>query len=172
MEVTMNELKNKSAKKDIEGEKKAQYVTFTIGSEIYGVDVLKVQEIIGMTQITHVPNTMPFMKGVINLRGLVVPVIDIRIKFKMSERDYNNFTVILIVEVKNRMIGMIVDTVSDVVEIPITNIQDTPHFSTSIETDFIKGIGNDVSQLIIILDVDRILSYDEIEEMIKEKVEN
>jgi len=125
--------------------------------------VLKVQEIIGMTQITHVPNSLPYMKGVINLRGTVVPVVDMRIKFRMEERAYEVNTVILIVEVRGINIGMIVDAVSDVVEIPIKGIQDTPHFSAKIETDFISGIGNRDDQLVIILDVDRILSQDEVE---------
>ncbi|HNV48843.1 MAG TPA: chemotaxis protein CheW [Spirochaetota bacterium] len=141
----------------------AQYVTFVIGAEVYGVPVLKVQEIIGMTQITHVPNSLPYMKGVINLRGTVVPVVDMRIKFRMEERAYEVNTVILIVEVRGINIGMIVDAVSDVVEIPIKGIQDTPHFSAKIETDFISGIGNRDDQLVIILDVDRILSQDEVE---------
>lgn len=142
-----------------------QYVTFVIGEENYGVDVLKVQEIIGMTQITHVPNTMNYMKGVINLRGAVVPVVDTRVKFNMEEKEYDAFTVIIIVEVKTRSIGIIVDSVSDVVSIPISGIQDTPHFSAKIETDFISGIGQIEEKLIIILDMDRILSKVDVDKM-------
>ncbi len=152
----------------VEGEEK-QYVTFIIGEETYGVEVLKVQEIIGMTQITHVPNTMSYMKGVINLRGSVVAVVDMRLKFTMQERDYDSFTVIIIVEVRERMIGMIVDSVSDVVSIPVKGIQDTPHFSSKIETDFIKGIGQVDEKLVIILDVDKILTTDELKEIETEK---
>jgi len=151
-----------------EGEEK-QHVTFLIGEETYGVEVLKVQEIIGMTQITHVPNTMTYMKGVINLRGSVVAVVDMRLKFAMQERDYDSFTVIIIVEVRDRMIGMIVDAVSDVVSIPVKGIQDTPHFSARIETDFIKGIGQVDDKLVIILDVDKILTSDELNEIEKDK---
>jgi purine-binding chemotaxis protein CheW len=139
-----------------------QFVTFTIGTETYGVEVLRVQEIIGMTGITHVPNTLSFMKGVINLRGAVVPVVDMRLKFQMQEREYDAFTVIIIVEVLDRLVGMIVDTVSDVANIPINSIQDTPHFTAKIETDFIKGIGQLENRLIIILDVDRILTSEEL----------
>ncbi|HNR88535.1 MAG TPA: chemotaxis protein CheW [Spirochaetota bacterium] len=151
-------------KNEAEGEtlESAQYVTFMIGLEVYGVAVLKVQEIIGMTQITHVPNSLSYMKGVINLRGSVVPVVDMRLKFRMEERAYEQSTVIIIVEVRGINIGMIVDAVSDVVEIPISRIQDTPHFSVKIETDFISGIGNKDDQLVIILDVDRILSQEEL----------
>ena len=142
-----------------------QYVTFFIGTEVYGVEVLRVQEIIGMTKITQVPNSMHFMKGVINLRGTVVPVVDMRARFGMEEKEYDGFTVILIVEVKGTMIGMIVDSVSDVVNIPIKDIQDTPHFSASIRTDYIKGIGRIDEELVIVLDVDRILSHEEIEKI-------
>jgi len=142
-----------------------QYVTFLIGGEVYGVEVLRVQEIIGMTKVTQVPNSMHFMKGVINLRGTVVPVVDMRLRFTMDEKDYDNFTVILIVEVKGTMIGMIVDSVSDVVNIPVKDIQDTPHFSASIRTDYIKGIGRIEEDLVIVLDVDKILSHEEIEKI-------
>jgi purine-binding chemotaxis protein CheW len=139
-----------------------QFVTFSIGEEIYGVEVLHVQEIIGMTQITHVPNTISFMKGVINLRGAVVPVVDMRIKFGMNKKEYDSFTVIIIVEVKRRLIGMIVDTVSDVASIPVDSIQSTPHFTAKIESDFIRGIGQLDDKLVIVLDVERIMSADEL----------
>ncbi|MDA3900772.1 MAG: chemotaxis protein CheW [Spirochaetes bacterium] len=142
-----------------------QYVTFLISGESYGVEVLCVKEILGMTDVTPVPNTLSFMKGVINLRGEVVPVVDMRIKFGMSEKEYDAFTVIIIVEVKRRLIGMIVDAVSDVADIPIDSIQNTPHFTTKIETDFIKGIGQLAEQLIIILDVDKILTTDEFQKL-------
>jgi purine-binding chemotaxis protein CheW len=131
----MNNLKSRNSGMDTAVQEE-QYVTFVIDEETYGIEVLRVQEIIGMTVITHVPNSMAFMKGVINLRGSVVPVVDMRIKFNMKERGYDNFTVIIIVEVKERMIGMIVDAVSDVVGLPLNSIQDTPHFSTKIETDY------------------------------------
>ena len=159
----------KRRKKDSEVEDLEQYVTFVIGEETYGVEVLKVQEIIGMTRITHVPNTMDFMRGVINLRGSVVPVVDMRIKFNMEEKEYDNFTVILIVEVRERLVGMIVDAVSDVVAIPVNNIQETPHFTTRIETDFIEGIGRIDDQLIIILNVNKILTIEELEQIDREK---
>lgn len=145
----------------ISSNEESQYVTFEISSETYGVEVLRVKEIVGMTEITSVPNTLSFMKGVINLRGIVVPVVDMRVKFSMEEKDYDSFTVIIIVEVRNKMIGMIVDTVSDVADIPIGTIQDTPHFTSKIETDFIKGIGQLKEKLVIILDVDKILTTDE-----------
>jgi purine-binding chemotaxis protein CheW len=157
----MNEIKGKEKKRDAEIEELEQYVTFMIGDEIYGVEVLQVREIIGMTGITHVPNSMDFMKGVINLRGTVVPVVDMRKKFRMDERGYDIFTVILIVEIKGTLIGMIVDSVSDVIGLSSESIQDTPHFSANIETDYIKCIGKSDEDLVIILDVDKILTTEE-----------
>ena len=149
-----------------------QHVTFLIGNETYGVGVEKVKEIIGMTDITHVPNTAYFMEGVINLRGSVVPVVDMRKKFNMQVREYDGFTVIIIVEVKDRLIGMIVDSVSDVVNIPVSTIQSTPHFTAEIKTDFIKGIGQINDTLIIILDIDLILSEEEIKSIETEDFKN
>ncbi|MBP7901789.1 MAG: chemotaxis protein CheW [Spirochaetes bacterium] len=146
-----------------------QFVTFMIGSETYGVEVLKVKEILGMTEITHVPNSLSFMRGVINLRGAVVPVVDMRLKFQLQEKDYDTFTVIIIVEVRERLIGMIVDTVSDVASIPVSTIQNTPHFTSKIETDFIKGIGQIESLLVIILDVDKILNHEEFKKIEEDK---
>ncbi|MBP7735241.1 MAG: chemotaxis protein CheW [Spirochaetes bacterium] len=140
-----------------------QYVTFFIKNEIYGVPVMKVQEIIGMTRITSMPNTLPFMKGVIDLRGAVVPVIDLRLKFDMEQAEYNNFTVIIIVEVKDRLVGMIVDSVSDVLSIPVKSIQETPSFSAKINTEYMQGIGQRDDTLVIILDVDKILTSAEFE---------
>ena len=154
---------------EIEANDLYQYMTFNIGDEIYGVSVLKVHEIIGMTKITHVPNSMQFMKGVINLRGKVVPVVDMRLKFNMDEREYDDQTVILIVELKERLIGMIVDTVSEVVDMVEQSIQDTPHFSSQIETDYIQGIGNKDDNLIILLDVDKILTINELKKIENEK---
>ncbi len=139
-----------------------QFVTFLIEDETYGVGVEKVKEIIGMTDITRVPNTAYFMEGVINLRGTVVPVVDMRKKFEMEKKDYDANTVIIIVEVSERLIGMIVDSVSDVLNIPVNNIQDTPNFTAKIETDFILGICQIDNILIIILDSDKILSAEEI----------
>lgn len=154
---------------EISSNEENKFVTFKIAEETYGVEVLRVKEIVGMTEITSVPNSLHFMKGVINLRGSVVPVVDLRLKFGMGEKEYDSFTVIIIVEVKGKLIGMIVDTVSDVADIPFSTIQDTPHFTSKIETDFIRGIGQMNEKLVIILDVDRILTTDEFKELENEE---
>ncbi len=140
-----------------------EFVTFIIGKEIFGVDVLKVHEIIGMTDITPVPNSILHMKGVINMRGSVVPVVDLRNKFNMEEIEYTQITVIIIVEVKGQFVGMIVDTVSDVVDLPESKIHDSKNFNTQIESEFIQGIGQDDEDLIIILNVEKILDIDKLE---------
>jgi purine-binding chemotaxis protein CheW len=140
----------------------SQYVTFMIAGESYGVPVLKVQEIIGMPPIVPVPNSEDFIKGVINLRGSVVPVVDMRKRFRLDEREYDMFTVIIIVEVKGLLVGMIVDSVSDVVDVPQADIQRNPHLASKIESEFISGIGQVNEKLAIILDIDRIFSAKEI----------
>ncbi len=157
-------VKVKTKEVQLTGDEK-QFVSFIIGEETYGVPVLRVQEIIGISEITHVPKTLPFVKGVINLRGSVVPVIDMRKKFKMEKREYDATTVIVVVEINGRHIGMIVDSVSDVLNIPVKSIQDTPHFSAKIETDFIEAIGQTKDELVIILDVEKIITSDEIDDI-------
>lgn len=148
---------------EISEENFQEFVTFVIGEEIFGVDVLKVHEIIGMTDITPVPNSIIHMKGVINMRGNVVPVVDLRQKFNMEEIEYTQITVIIIVEVTGRFVGMIVDTVSDVVDLPESKIHDSRDFNTQIASEFIQGIGQANEDLIILLNVEKILDIDEIE---------
>ncbi len=147
----------KAAAENVMEEETEQFVTFVIGDERYGVDILKVRDIIDMTEITTVPGSQHFLKGVINLRGAIVPVVDMRLKFAMTERLYDSFTVIVVVEVKGKLIGMIVDAVADVVEIALSGLHGSATFKTNLRDDFISGIGRHNDQLIIILDVDRIL---------------
>lgn len=141
--------------------KELQYVTFLVDEETYGLAVSRVKEIISMIDITHVPNTASFMEGVINLRGIVVPVISMRKKFRLEPKAYDRNTVIIIIEAEDRLIGAIVDFVSDVLDIPAESIQSTPTFNTRIEIDFIQGIGRVDKKMIIILDADKILSAEE-----------
>jgi purine-binding chemotaxis protein CheW len=156
---------NAEVKRGVAMQDEKQYVTFKIAEENYGVGVLKVQEIIGMTEIVYVPNSPDFMKGVINLRGSVVPVVEMRKRFHMEDRTYDMFAVIIIVEVRGILVGMLVDSVSDVVSIAEKNIQETPHFTAKIDSEFIAGIGQVNDKLVIILDIDKILSGEEIKTM-------
>lgn len=148
----------------IRSEEEKQYVTFLVGDETYGVSVIKVQSINEMVEITHVPKALSFIKGVINLRGAVVPVIDMRKKFNLPPRAYDSFTVILIVEVKGRLIGMIADAVSDVVSFPVSAIKTNINFSARVDTDSIEGVGMAGDSLIILLDVDTFLNIENLKE--------
>lgn len=140
-----------------------QQVTFSLGKEEYGIEITKVQEIIGYQGFTRVPNVPDFIKGVINLRGTVVPVVDLRKKFEMEEKEYTKFTVIIILEALERIMGIIVDAISDVVSLTEQDIQDAPSFTVNVRTDFIKGMGKKGEKLIILLDMDKILSQEELD---------
>lgn len=137
-----------------------QFVTFSIDDEEFGIEILKVQEIIGYRRPTHVPNTPEFVSGVINLRGVIIPTIDLRKKFSMPEKEYDKFTVIVVVEVASKIMGIIVDAVSDVLSLTEKDIQDAPEFS-KFQSECLKGMGKVGDKLVVLLDIDRILSYDE-----------
>ena len=140
-----------------------QYLTFTLGNEEYGLEILKVQEIKGYSLITRVPRSPEFVKGVLNLRGTIVPVIDLRARFGLERRDYDQFTVIIVVVVAGRAMGLIVDAVSDVLNLPQSEIAETPEFSNRVDTKFISGMGRAGDKLIILLDVEKLLSSDELQ---------
>jgi len=131
-----------------------QFVTFVVADEIYGVSVHVVQSINEMVQITHLPNSDSFIEGVINLRGNVVPVINIRKKYNLPPKEYDLFTVIIIVEIRERLVGLIVDSVSDVISLPVSCIQKDIRFASAVDTGAIQGIGNLNDQLIILLNIE------------------
>ena len=135
-----------------------QYLTFALGEEQYGVQILRVQEIKGYTGVTRIPNTPEYVKGVLNLRGTIVPIVDLRMKFGMEQQEYNKKTVIIVVEVKGRIMGIIVDAVSDVMNIAAKDIQPAPEFGGSVDVGFINGIGSYGEKLVAFLDIDRVLS--------------
>ena len=139
-----------------------QFVTFMLGSELYGIDIQNVEEIVGMTHINSVPDGPVWMKGVINLREKVIPVIDMRLRFRMPENEYTDTTVILIVSFKGKSIGLVVDSVSDVNSLDVSLVQDAPHFASDVESAVIRGICpvNDVP--VVLLDLDRLLTSDEL----------
>jgi len=140
----------------------SQYLSFILGEEHYGVDILRVQEIKGYTSVTRIPNTPDFIKGVLNLRGAIVPIVDLRAKFGMEKVDATMFTVIVVVVVKDRVMGVVVDAVSDVLDIPMKEIQPPPNFGAKVDTSFIYSIARSGDKLITLLDIDRVLSTDEI----------
>ncbi len=134
-----------------------QFLTFSLGEELYGVDILRVQEIKGYTAVTKIPNTPPHIKGVLNLRGTIVPIVELRTKFGMPTIDYTMFTVIVVVVVQDKVMGLVVDAVSDVLDIGKKDIQPAPEFGSKIDVTFISGIGKSGEKLVSLLDIDRLL---------------
>lgn len=136
----------------------SEYLTFTLGNEEYGMDILKVQEIRGYDAVTHIANTPEFLKGIINLRGVIVPVVDLRIKFNLGAVEYNEFTVVIIINVLNRVIGMVVDGVSDVVTLSADQIKPPPEFDSRIDTGHIIGIGSSNEHMLILVDIEKMMA--------------
>lgn len=138
-----------------------QVLTFTLGAEEYGVEILKVQEIKGYAAPTPIPNTPPHVKGVINLRGTIVPIIDLRRKFGMEAVEYNQFTVIVVVQVRGKITGFIVDAVSDVLNLQTDDIQPTPQFDDKCDAHFISGLAKVGEKIIILLDIEKVAASGE-----------
>jgi len=143
-----------------------KYLTFQLGAEVYGIEILKVQEIIGLMNVTHVPRTPPFVRGVINLRGKVIPVVDLRVKFGLDAKDDTERTCIIVVQVAcadHRItMGILVDEVSEVLYIDNSQIEPPPSLGITVDTTFILGMGKVGEKVVMLLDVDRVLSADEI----------
>jgi purine-binding chemotaxis protein CheW len=143
-----------------------QYLTFKLGNEIFATDVAKVREVLDLTTITQIPRTPDFMAGVINLRGSVVPVVDLRLCFEMSKTESTRNTCIVVVEVlldnESTVIGALTDSVEEVIDLEPEQIQPAPKIGTQIRTDFIKGMGKRDTQFIMILDIDRVFSAEEL----------
>ncbi|KAA8980762.1 MULTISPECIES: chemotaxis protein CheW [Gammaproteobacteria] len=141
-----------------------QYLTFTLGDEEYGVDILRVQEIRAWDTATPIPNTPPYVKGVINMRGTIVPVVDLRERFGMETLEYTQFTVVVLVKVihgnRERIMGLIVDALSEVYGINEDQLRPPPEFGTVIRTDFIRGLATMEDKMVIVLDVDSLLGED------------
>ena len=139
-----------------------KYLTFELKGEIYGLEILKVQEIMGLMNVTHVPRTPDFIRGVINLRGRVIPVIDLRLKFGMESMEDTERTCIIVVQFRSvsaaMTMGIIVDAVREVINIESEQIEDTPSFGADTNTDFILGVGKVNQKVVMLLDVDKVLS--------------
>lgn len=138
-----------------------QFLTFLLGAEQYGVEILKVQEIKGYSAVTPIPNTPSYIKGVMNLRGIVVPIIDLRVKFSMDAGEYSKFTVIIVVNVGEKVMGLVVDAVSDVLDIAASEIRMPPDLGARVDTRFISGMANIGERMTVLLDIERLLSDEE-----------
>ncbi|MGR3174717.1 MAG: chemotaxis protein CheW [Candidatus Scalindua sp.] len=140
-----------------------KFLTFILGSEVYGIEILKVREIIKLMDITTVPRTPNYLKGVINLRGKVIPIVDLRSKFSMPEVEHTQETCIIVAEVNQTSIGIIVDSVSEVSNINSGEIEEAPHLGQDIDTDFILGLGKTKERIVILLDIALVLSSEDLE---------
>jgi len=134
------------------------FLTFCLGDELYGMDILQVKEIKGYTAITKIPNTPSHIKGVLNLRGAIVPIVELRTAFGMPAIDYSALTVIILVVVRDRTIGLVVDSVSDVVSISQKDIEASPDFGTKVDVGFLSGIGKSGGKLVALLNIDQLLT--------------
>ena len=137
------------------------YLTFTLGEEEYGIDILTVQEIRGYDTVTRIANMPDFIKGVINLRGIIVPIVDMRIKFSLGDVSYNDMTIVIILNVANRVVGMVVDGVSDVISLSKAQIKDAPEFGALLDTQYIKGLGVIEQRMLILIDIEHLMTSKE-----------
>jgi len=135
-----------------------EFLTFTLGAEEYGIEILKVQEIRGYDAITHIANAPEFIKGVVNLRGIIVPIVDMRIKFNLGNVEYNEFTVVIILNVSGRVMGIVVDSVSDVITLAHEQIKPAPDFSAHMDTGYIIGLGTVSERMLILMDIEKLMS--------------
>lgn len=135
-----------------------EFLTFRLGNEEYGIEILKVQEIRGYDTITQIANSPEFIKGVVNLRGIIVPIIDMRIKFNLGEATYDRFTVVIILNLSGRVVGMVVDGVSDVIGLDAEQVRPTPEFGSVLNTEYIMGLGTVDERMLILLDIEKLMS--------------
>jgi purine-binding chemotaxis protein CheW len=137
-------------------------LAFTLGKEEYGIDILKVQEIRGYDSVTKIANAPDFIKGVVNLRGIIVPIVDMRIKFNLGAPTYDQFTVVIVLNIANRVVGMVVDSVSDVISLIPGQIKPAPQMGSAMNTDYLTGLGTLDERMVILVDIDKLMSSNEI----------
>ena len=135
-----------------------EFLAFTLGQEEYGIDILKVQEIRGYEAVTRIANVPEFIKGVVNLRGTIVPIVDMRIKFNLGTPTYDPLTVVIILNITGRVVGMVVDTVSDVITLKSEEIKPPPEMGAAFGTDYLVGIGTQDERMLILIDIDKLMS--------------
>ena len=149
--------------KQITAEDGRELLTFTLGNEEYGIDILKVQEIRGYETVTAIANAPEFIKGVINLRGIIVPIVDMRIKFKLGKVTYDDTTVVIILNISKRVVGMVVDGVSDVITLKSNQVKPAPEFGAGLDTHYLQGLGTVDERMIILVEIEKLMNSDEME---------
>lgn len=142
---------------DVQATLAREYLTFRLGEEEYGIDILKVQEIRGYENPTRIANVPHFLKGVINLRGTIVPIVDLRLRFGCESSEYNAFTVTIVLHIGSRTIGAVVDSVSDVMEIPADAVRTAPEMNSAIDATYIRGLAQVGERMVILLDIESLL---------------
>jgi purine-binding chemotaxis protein CheW len=143
------------------GVNRLEVVTFKLGEEEYGIDIQKVQELRGYDAVTRIANAPEYIKGVVNLRGIIVPIIDMRIKFKLGDPTYDQFTVVIVLNIAGRVVGMVVDSVSDVITLTGEQIKPAPEMGSVLDADYLIGLGTLDERMLILVDIDRLMSSDE-----------
>ncbi len=138
-----------------------EYLTFRLDREEYGIDILKVQEIRGYEHPTRIANAPSFIKGVVNLRGTIVPIVDMRLKFNCANAQYDSFTVVIILNLRQRIVGIVVDSVSDVMELAPENLRAAPDVDSAIDVDSVIGLGSLGDRMLILLDIEKLMSGDD-----------
>ena len=138
-----------------------EVVTFTLGNEEYGIDIQRVQELRGYDAVTRIANAPAYIKGVVNLRGIIVPVIDMRIKFNLGSATYDEYTVVIVLSIRGRVVGMVVDSVSDVITLAAEQIKPVPEMGSALDTDYLIGLGTLDERMLILVDIERLMSSSE-----------
>ena len=138
-----------------------EFLAFKLGAEEYGIDILRVQEIRSYEEPTRIANAPPFMKGVVNLRGVIVPIIDMRLKFKLEQAAYNSFTVVIVLNIGNRVMGIVVDAVSDVITLTPEQLRPVPEFNSAIESEHLLAIGAMDERMLILVDIAKLMTSPE-----------
>ena len=146
------------ASEEVGAEGVREYLTFRLGQEEYGIDILKVQEIRGYETPTRIANAPPFLKGVVNLRGTIVPIVDLRLKFNCSEADYSALTVVIVLNLGSRIVGIVVDSVSDVMELPPGSIKPAPDVESGIHAGCVLGLGSVGERMLILMDIGKLMA--------------
>ncbi len=141
--------------------KALEFLAFTLGQEEYGIDIQKVQELRGYDTVTHIANAPEHIKGVVNLRGIIVPIIDMRIKFNLGTPTYDQFTVVIILNMASRVMGMVVDSVSDVITLTPEQVKPAPEMGGVLDTDYLIGLGTLDDRMLILVDIDRLMTSDD-----------
>jgi purine-binding chemotaxis protein CheW len=152
-------MKTKSAARETTRE----ILVFVLGTEEYGVDILKVQEIRGYDKVTPIPSAPDYLKGVANLRGVIVPIVDMRVKFRLPEVRYDQFTVVVILRFASRVIGLVVDGVSDVIALTANEVKEAPHLGSVVDSSFIAAVATQDDRMVLLLDMEKLLSTGELD---------